>query len=104
MEECRFYIQLKKLQVLERDDVEEKAEGWQLNDGRENFSKPFRYDARLILWAGGIGRLFKSVDPLARKCLPIPRKDSPGPKFRLRGWSPFPTPLQVASLQHPYPS
>jgi hypothetical protein len=80
MEECHFYIQLKKLQVLEHDDVEEKAEGWQLNDRRENLveihavflSKPFRYDARLILWARGIGHLFESVDPFARKCLPIP--------------------------------
>jgi hypothetical protein len=82
MDHCRFYIQLKKLQVRERDDAEEKAEGWQLNDGRENFveihavflSKPFGYDARLILWAGGIGHLFELVDPFSRKCLPIPRK------------------------------
>jgi hypothetical protein len=34
MEEYHFYIQSKKLQVLDRDDAEEKAEGLQLNDGR----------------------------------------------------------------------
>jgi hypothetical protein len=74
MEKCLFHIQLKKLQVLERDYAEEETKGCHLNDGWEDFvevyaillSKPFGYDAHLIFRTGGIGHLFESIDPFAR--------------------------------------
>jgi hypothetical protein len=57
MEESRFHIKLKNLQLLERDYAEEKMKGYHLYDGREEFievyavllPKPFCYDMRLIL-------------------------------------------------------
>jgi hypothetical protein len=74
MEESRFHIELKKLQVLEHDYAKEKMKGCHLYDGQEDFvedytillPKPFCYDACLIIQTGGVRHMFELKDPLAR--------------------------------------